>query len=114
MRVPLQPFWFKLCKCSLMNLSGPQVVGDRPAPICALCERADIPAGRLGLTTLPRAGTLFQACRVCWYSTHVRELTTGGDVSNETIAHVEHVLAQAYSRLRAELEAVYTGAPPPP
>ena len=92
------------------ELAGSQVPSLRPVPFCDLCERADFPAGRLGLTTLPAHGHLLVVCRLCWLCANVRELATSGDVSGETIANVEYVLTLSYQRLRAELEQVHSGS----
>ena len=89
------------------KLAALQVPPPRPFPICALCERGDSPAGRLGFTTLPVHGQLLVVCRLCWLCVNVHELATGGDVSSETVASIEHVLSVSYQRLRAELEEVH-------
>ena len=76
--------------------AGSQVPSLRPVLFCALCERGDSPAGRLGLITLPARVHLLVVCRLCWLCANVLELATGGDVSDETIANVEYVLTLSY------------------
>ena len=78
---------------------------------CALCERGDVPPGRLGLTTLPAHSSLICVCRLCWLCVTVRELATGGDVDAGTLSEVEAILEVVYQRLRGELEAVHAAAP---
>ena len=79
----------------------PLVVGQYR---CGVCCRADIPVGRLGLTTLAHEGALYQVCTICHLSVELRDLSTSGALSRETESAVEDVLRTLYLLVRAEVE----------
>ena len=79
----------------------------RPLPTrcCGSCLRTEGPGEPLALTTLARNGELFLVCRLCFLSSEVRELATGGGVSQALVERVEARLYGLYTELRTELEA---------
>ena len=107
----MSPHQFVLETKEKRSFMAEQLPQARLVPSCSLCQRGDLPSGRLGLTTLPAHGELIVVCRVCWLCVTVRELATGGDVAEPTLWNVEAVLDATYQRLRRELEQVHSGTP---
>ena len=81
----------------------PQVSSS--ASRCCACYRLDVPEHALSLTTIARGGQLFRVCRLCYLLAEVRDLSTGGGVPADLLAHTEGQLQELYTLLRASLEA---------
>ena len=93
------------------NLLGPErdLFAEQVTPLgqyrCAICCRADVPEGRLGLIHVAHQGSFVQACTICELSAEARSLATSGAASGQTECAVEDGLRTLYLLLRTELEA---------
>ena len=76
-------------------------------PRCSACERAESPSRPLYFTTLAQGGQVFLVCQHCFLCIQVREIGSGGDISNATLEEVRVSLLRIYELLRTELAIVY-------
>ena len=78
---------------------------------CYACQRSEAVDRPLHLTTLTQGGQLFVVCQHCFLCIQIRELGSGGDVTNATLEEVRIGLLQIYERLRQELSEAYRSHP---
>ena len=96
-----------VCAQMSSTRTSPQVSLSGAFPRCSACERAEAPSRPLYFTTLAQGGEVFLVCQHCFLCIQVREIGSGGDISNATLEEVRVSLLRIYELWWTELAIVY-------